>query len=154
MILYIVQCDQIGRFIALWSTFQSLRQQLFCPSCPHFQAIFVKVTKYFIFLVESFLGNFIDIWQLVTLILCLTIWVYLSPPLSAALFQFWIPPLTTGEAFSFPGMGSEQKHFFQNETKMCSSSIIYSASGEFFDDLFFFEAKVGFKWILICHVQL
>ena len=25
------KCDQIGRFIALWATFQSLRQQLFCP---------------------------------------------------------------------------------------------------------------------------
>ena len=30
------QCDQIGRFIAFWATFQSLRQQLFCPNCPHF----------------------------------------------------------------------------------------------------------------------
>ena len=30
------QCDQIGRFIALWATFQSLRQQLFFPNCPHF----------------------------------------------------------------------------------------------------------------------
>ena len=30
------QCDQIGRFIALWATFQSLWQQLFCPNRPHF----------------------------------------------------------------------------------------------------------------------
>ena len=30
------QCDQIGRFIALWATFQSLLQQLFCPNRPHF----------------------------------------------------------------------------------------------------------------------
>ena len=29
------QCDQIGQFIALLGTFQSLRQQLFCPNCPH-----------------------------------------------------------------------------------------------------------------------
>ena len=29
------QCDQIRQFIALVATFQSLWQQLFCPSCPH-----------------------------------------------------------------------------------------------------------------------
>ena len=51
-------CDQIGRFIAFWATFQSLWQQLFCPNCPHFQAIFVKVSKSFIFLVKSFLATF------------------------------------------------------------------------------------------------
>ena len=40
------QCDQIGQFIVLWATFQSLLQQLFCPNCPHiwgFFGIFVKV---------------------------------------------------------------------------------------------------------------
>ena len=37
---------------------QSLWQQLFCPNHPHFQTIFVKVSKSFIFLVKSFLGNF------------------------------------------------------------------------------------------------
>ena len=52
------QCDQIGRFIELWVTFQSMWQQLFCPNCPHFQAIFVNVPKSFIFLVNLFLGNF------------------------------------------------------------------------------------------------
>ena len=26
------QCDQIGRYIALWATFRSLWQQLFCPN--------------------------------------------------------------------------------------------------------------------------
>ena len=31
-----LQRDQIGRFIALWASFQSLWQQLFCPNCPHF----------------------------------------------------------------------------------------------------------------------
>ena len=51
-------CDQIGRFIGLWETFQSLWQQLICPILPHSQAIFVKVSKTFIFLVKSFLGNF------------------------------------------------------------------------------------------------
>ena len=52
------QCDQIGRFISLWATFQSLQQQLFCPNRPDFMAIFVKLSKSFIFLVLSVLGNF------------------------------------------------------------------------------------------------
>ena len=52
------QCDQIGRFIALWATFQSLWQQFFCPNYPYFSGIFVKVSKSFIFLVISFLCNF------------------------------------------------------------------------------------------------
>ena len=52
------QCHQIGRFIALWATFQSLWYQLFCPNCPHFEAFFVKVSKSFIVLAKSFLGNF------------------------------------------------------------------------------------------------
>ena len=30
------QCDQIGRFIALWATFQSLQEQIFCLNCPQF----------------------------------------------------------------------------------------------------------------------
>ena len=37
------QCDQVGRFIALWATFQSLQQQLFCPNHPHFLTNFVKL---------------------------------------------------------------------------------------------------------------
>ena len=52
------QCDQIGRFIALWATFQSLWLQFICPNLPHSDAIFVKLPKYLIFLVKSFLGNF------------------------------------------------------------------------------------------------
>ena len=52
------QCDQIWRFIGLWTTFQSLCQQLFCQNLPHSQAVFVKVSKSLIFLVKSFLGNF------------------------------------------------------------------------------------------------
>ena len=52
------QCDQIGRFIGLWATFQSLWQQLICPNLLHSYAIFVKVSKSLIFLVKSFLGNF------------------------------------------------------------------------------------------------
>ena len=30
------QCDQIKQLIALWATFQSLWQQLFCPNFRHF----------------------------------------------------------------------------------------------------------------------
>ena len=52
------QYDQIGRFIVLWTTFQSLWQQLVCPNRPHSNAIFVKVSKSLIFLVKSVLGNF------------------------------------------------------------------------------------------------
>ena len=46
------RCDQIGRFIALWATFLSLWQQLFCPNRPHFWAYLVKVWKSFIFPVK------------------------------------------------------------------------------------------------------
>ena len=60
-----VQCDQIGRFNGLWATFQSFWQQLICPNLLHSYAIFVKVSKSLIFLVKSFLGNFL----LVTLIM-------------------------------------------------------------------------------------
>ena len=44
-------------------------QQLTCPNLPHSSAIFVKVSKSIIFLVNSFWATFIDIWQffLVTL---------------------------------------------------------------------------------------
>ena len=34
------QCDQIGRFIALWATFLSLWQQLFWPSCPYIRQFY------------------------------------------------------------------------------------------------------------------
>ena len=54
--LYFIQCDQIGQFIGLWATFQSHWQQLICPNLPH--SIIVKVSKSFIFLVKSVLGNF------------------------------------------------------------------------------------------------
>ena len=59
-VFYYTQCDQIGQFIAFWVTFQSLWQQLFCPNCPHVQAIFVKWSKSFILLVKSFWATFID----------------------------------------------------------------------------------------------
>ena len=37
--VFFAQCDQNGRFFALWATFQSPWQQLFSPNCPHFLAI-------------------------------------------------------------------------------------------------------------------
>ena len=52
------QFDQIWRFFGLWATFQSLWQQVICPILLNSQTIFVKVSKSFIFLVKSFLGNF------------------------------------------------------------------------------------------------
>ena len=47
--MHAVQCDQIGVLIALWATFQSLWNQLFCQNCPH-----------------HFWTTFIDIWKLFT----------------------------------------------------------------------------------------
>ena len=52
------QCNQIGRFVVLWSTIESLWQQLICPNLSHSWASFVKVSKSFVFLVNSLLGNF------------------------------------------------------------------------------------------------
>ena len=52
------QCDQVGQFIGLWATFQSLGQEIVCPNLPHSKAILVKVSKSLILLVKSFLGNF------------------------------------------------------------------------------------------------
>ena len=60
------ECDQIGQFIGLWTTFQSLSQQLICPNHPNFKAILVEMSKSLIFLVTPFLATFIDIWQLFT----------------------------------------------------------------------------------------
>ena len=59
------QCDQIGQFIALWATFQSLWQQLFCSNSLHFWAI-LKGSKSFVLLLNDFWTIFIDIWQLFT----------------------------------------------------------------------------------------
>ena len=60
------KCDQIGRFIGLWATFQSPRQQLVCPNLSHSQAIFVKVSKSLIIQCYHFWATFIDIWRLFT----------------------------------------------------------------------------------------
>ena len=67
------QCDQIGRFFELWATFYGLWQQLICPNLPHSQAIFVTVSKSFIFLVKSFLSNFYRH-------LAIFIWSHCLPP--------------------------------------------------------------------------
>ena len=56
-------CDQIGRFIGLWATFERFWQPLICPNLTHSLAIFVKVLKSIIFLVKIFWATFIDIWR-------------------------------------------------------------------------------------------
>ena len=53
------QCDQIGRFFAIWSTFKSLWLHYVGPN---FREIFEKWCKSFIFQVKTslpFLGNFL-----------------------------------------------------------------------------------------------
>ena len=60
------QCDQIGRFIALWPTFQSQWQQLFCPNCPHFRQFLKRCWNLTFFLWNNFWATFIVIWQLFT----------------------------------------------------------------------------------------
>ena len=60
------QCDQIGRFFAIWASIQSWWHQLFYPNCPHWLAIFVKVSKSFIIQVKSFWATFINIWRFFT----------------------------------------------------------------------------------------
>ena len=51
-----MQCDQIGRFIALWATYQSLWQQLLLPKSPIFLGIFCKGVKIFHFSNEIIFG--------------------------------------------------------------------------------------------------
>ena len=52
-----LQCDQIVRFIALWATFQSLWQLLFCPKTHTFLGNFCKCVKIFHFSSEINLGQ-------------------------------------------------------------------------------------------------
>ena len=49
---------RLGDLLTLWTTFQSLWQQLFGPNCQCVWEIFCKDVKKFIFLLKSFLGNF------------------------------------------------------------------------------------------------
>ena len=51
------QCDQIGRFIGLWATFQRLWQQLICPNRPTFLGNFRKDVKIFHFSSEINFGQ-------------------------------------------------------------------------------------------------
>ena len=55
--LFCTQYDQIGRFIALWATFQSLCNNYF-SQIALFLTILVKVSKSFIFIFKSFWVNF------------------------------------------------------------------------------------------------
>ena len=61
------QCDQIGQFIGLWTTFQSLWQKLICPNLLHAYAIFIKVSKSSEIIFGQFLKTFGD-FLLVTLL--------------------------------------------------------------------------------------
>ena len=61
-----MQCDQIGRFIALWVTFQSLWQQLFTKTA-YILGNFCKVIEIFHFSSRHhFWATFIDIGPLFT----------------------------------------------------------------------------------------
>ena len=52
------QCHQIGEFIALLGNFSKPVGTIILPKLTKILAIFVKVSKSLIFLVQSFLGNF------------------------------------------------------------------------------------------------
>ena len=93
------QCDQIGKFIGLQATFQSLWQHLVCPNLP--QAIFVKMSKSLIFLGSEIIfgqllqtiGNFL----LVTLLS-----QEINSILPAPVFHFYIGSRTV---FTFTYVG-------------------------------------------------
>ena len=51
------QCDQIGRFIGLWATFESLWQQFICPNLPKFLGNFWKGDKIYQFSSEVIFGQ-------------------------------------------------------------------------------------------------
>ena len=53
---YCVQCDQIGRFIGLWATFESLWQQLICTKISHIHGQFFKGVKIYNFSSEIIFG--------------------------------------------------------------------------------------------------
>ena len=61
------QCDQIGRFLHFGQLFKGGGNNYFAQIArPHYYAIFVTVSKFVIFLVQTFLGNFYSIWRLFT----------------------------------------------------------------------------------------
>ena len=57
---------RLGNLLAFGQLFKALGNNLICPNLRHSYAIYVKVSKTLIFLVKSFLANFIDIWRLFT----------------------------------------------------------------------------------------
>ena len=73
-----LQCDQIGRFIGIWATFQSLCQQWVCPNLPYSWAIFLKLSKSLIFLVKSLLDSFYGHLATFFWSRCLLSWVVAS----------------------------------------------------------------------------
>ena len=54
MLLRLLLLTTYRQFDHILANFQSLWQQLLSPNCPHSQAIFVKVSKSFVFLLKSF----------------------------------------------------------------------------------------------------
>ena len=66
------QCDQIGQYIALWGTFQSLWHQLFCQKLPTFLGYFCKGVEIFHFSSGIIFGKLLSTFGdflLVTLLL-------------------------------------------------------------------------------------
>ena len=57
MKLYSMQCDQIGRFIGLWATFQSLWQTINLTKSPTFLGNFCKGVKIIRFSGEIIFGQ-------------------------------------------------------------------------------------------------
>ena len=53
------QCDQVGRFIPLWATFQSLQQQFILPKLPTFLGNCRQSLKIFHFSSEIIFGQFL-----------------------------------------------------------------------------------------------
>ena len=74
--LYQEQCDQSWQFFALGQPFKAGGNTYFTPKQPQCWAIFVKVSKSLIFLVNSFFGNFYRH-------LAIFIWSHWSPTLIA-----------------------------------------------------------------------
>ena len=54
---------RLGDLLDFGQLFKAFSSNYFTQINLHCYAIFVKLSKSFIFLVKSFLGNFLDIWQ-------------------------------------------------------------------------------------------
>ena len=62
----IITCKFVCPDWAIYCTLGNFSNQLVCPNCPYFKAIFGKVSKSFIFRWNLFWPTFIDIWRLFT----------------------------------------------------------------------------------------